>query len=254
MLSIYLYQMNNQKFNLEPTIEDQIDIFVIPGIGGPRDGLKPIQSLPEWVTKKLDLFLDYYHQSTKSNLPVIVLSAGTIHRSGELDINGRNFNECTAMGLYLKSHGFDTDLIYEENTSYDTIGNAFFLRSIHSDIRKWFKMMVVVNQFHYLRLKTIFDWVFALSNNGVKSQYQLFYLILPDNQVSQIEIIQARINREKLCLEQIQQTISKLNITNLSELHRWLFSEHRAYAFKFKSELVLNYRTSELDRNCLASY
>ena len=54
--------------------------------------------------------------------------------------------ESTSSAAYLsKKHNIQSN-VYLETTSYDTIGNAFFARTSHTDIVKWRKLVVVTNE------------------------------------------------------------------------------------------------------------
>lgn len=229
------------------------DAIVIPGAGGPRDGLDPLNSLPEWVERKLSSFAKQYLEQ-QSATPIITLSAGTYHKPGSLDCNGRNFNEATGMTLYLEHLGVPIEQIYEELASYDTVGNAFFLRLIHTSIRNWNKLLIIVNQFHYPRLKLIFDWIFGISDN--KQIYHLEYSYYPDNLLKSQKIINARWVRECSSLVEMKQRIKNLKINNLLELHQWIFQSHDLYRAKNRKQLVMVPKKNELniDPDCIDSY
>lgn len=228
------------------------DVIIVPGAGGPRDGMNPINTLPEWVSVKLDYLINLY-KKYQFDYPIILLSAGTIHKPGSLDINGRNSNESTGMLLYLESRGIKPELLYDETSSYDTIGNGYFLRTIHTDVMKWSRMLIIVNEFHYKRLSIIFNWIFSLPGYS-NTKYQLYYLIIPDNLVTDNQTIIARKNRENQSTLTIIENIKKSNISNMTDLHQWMYSEHKLYSAKHKKELVLKKYDFEMNNICLKSY
>lgn len=242
----------SQIVNFDNINQYIFDAVVVPGAGGPRDGCNPIETLPEWVSLKLDNLVKLYDKY-QYNYPIILLSAGTVHKPGSLDVNGRNFNESTGMLLYLESKGINPNLLYDENSSYDTIGNGYFLRTIHTDVMKWYKLLIVVNEFHYNRLSIIFNWIFSLPNKN-NSKYQIYYLIIPDNLVTDNQTIFARKDREYQSTMNIIENINKSNVTNMSDLHQWIYSQHKLYSAKYKKELVLKKYNYEMDTKCLKSY
>jgi hypothetical protein len=217
--------------------------IIIPGIGGPRNGKDPINSLPLWATDKLNIAIKVWNDD--KTIPIVLLSAGTCHKVGEPDINGRPIHECTAMALYLQSKGVNMKYVFEEDASYDTVGNAFFLRIIHTDLNEWFDLDVIVNEFHYLRLKCIFDWIFG---NGL---YKLNYIICKD---PKDDVIEARKIKEAESLQTIQKIIKHVNSKSLKDIHTWLFSEHRLYASKYKIISLTDKIELNIDKRITASY
>jgi hypothetical protein len=233
-----------------PISFDHYDAIVIPGAGGPRDGLRPAETLPEWVAMKLDCFYDRWSVE-RPKTPTVVISAGTYHKAGALDANGRNSQESTSMTLYLEKRGFDLAQLYEENSSYDTVGNAFFLRAIHTDVRRWRRLLVIVNEFHLERLKLIFDWVFSLAPI---QDYEISYAYLPDEKLGDNPAIRARIDRERQSFEAMRDRIDRLKLTTLSELHHWLHREHDLYSATNRKNLVLKKKPVLVSDDCLRSY
>ena len=251
MHKCYLFDERQQK-DL-PSLNNY-DAIVIPGAGGPRDGQQIIESLPVWITAKLDACVSLVSSDKQTNLaspspsletPIVLLSAGTYHKTPVKDVNGRDVHESTAMSLYLQQKMLNPKFIYEENTSYDTVGNAYFLRAVHTDVREWHRLLVIVNEFHYPRLSLIFDWIFKLKNNSgtPAAVYQIDYLIYPDKSLP-IEIesqIKHRIIRERASYESMQKRIndSNVNITSFKEFHQWMFETHDNYRSSNKTNLVL---------------
>ena len=86
-----------------------------------------------------------------------------------------------------------------ETTSYDTISNAYFARSSHTDVIGWKRLLVVTNAFYMPRIKVIFYCVFGLSSStsttkrgdGGKNNYHVFYLDCPNTGMTK-EVVEAR--------------------------------------------------------------
>lgn len=250
--------------------------IVIPGAGGPRDADDPAESLPEWTKIRLDWVIRIYGNS---DVPVVVLSSGTYHKSGVLDKNSKNWSECTAMAMYLRDHKFDIRRVYEENLSYDTIGNAFFFRTTHAQLRDWSSLLVVVNEFHYPRVKAIFDWIFGLpwsppveTDSKVKAaiewifgisttvstetKWYIDYHVIPDSDLNPelASVIKARKEREQRSLKQLQETVREIDAKSMVDVHEWLFSKHDLYSSGSKIKLSTDPRPPMTDTDCLNSY
>jgi len=239
-----------------PQFQDY-DAIIIPGAGGPRNGLDPMNSLPEWITRKLDLLCQVYNNECL--VPILLLSAGTAHKAGELDINGRNSSESISMALYLETNGINPENMIIENTSFDTVGNAYFLRTMHTDIRNWKKLLVLVNEFHEPRLKLIFDWIFHLPNLNEHQEnfakYEIQTWVLPDSACSDSETLHSRFLKERESYLSMQQRINDLQLKNLSEFHAWLFREHNLYNTTNKKNLILRKNVlASSDAKCINSY
>ena len=100
----------------------QFDAVLIPG-----GGLTPSGELTPFVRARLDRALahsaDFY----------IALSAGTTHLPPPLDARGYPIPESIPAAQYLHERGVPRGRILIETSSYETIGNAFFTRTIHAD-------------------------------------------------------------------------------------------------------------------------
>lgn len=232
---------------------DDYDAIIVPGLGGPRDQTAITSSLPIWVRAKLDTLIKLYKEQD-SQVPIVTLSAGSYHTSPVYDKTGRPILECTAMALYLQSAGLTN--IYEETASYDTVGNAFYLRSIHCEPRQWRKLLIVVNDFHQARVKIIFDWIFGLGQLTSK-EYCLDYWTIPlDDDIDQVtkEIIESRKIRETTSIKFISNKIIQLNLTSWGQFHQWFFNEHDLYRSNNRACLIGGDYGVKLEEKCRQSY
>lgn len=80
-----------------------------------------------------------------STLPILCLSAGTAHMPQLLAVDGLPIWEATSSAAYLQQH-YELDHLFVETTSYDTIGNAFFARTSHTDLAGWRRLLIVTNE------------------------------------------------------------------------------------------------------------
>jgi uncharacterized SAM-binding protein YcdF (DUF218 family) len=190
------------------------DAVLIPG-----GGLTPSGELTPFVRARLDRALahsaDFY----------IALSAGTTHLPPPLDARGYPVVEAIPAAQYLQERGIPQRRILVESSSYDTIGNAFFTRTIHTDPRGLSRLLIVNSRFHMPRTEAIFRWVFgAAPGRG----YDLSFEPTEDIGLSP-EALEARAERERSSLVAVRSLASSL--ATLSGIHQWLFSEHGAYAW-----------------------
>jgi len=150
------------------------------------------------------------------------LSAGTPYRPSPVDERGFPIFEARAGAGYLERRGVDPRRILIEESSYDTIGNAYFSRVIHIVPRAFRRVLVVTSAFHLARTEAVFRWVYALDGPCCTVEFES----VPDIGIEP-EALDARVAKERTSLESFQRISA--GIGALAELHRWLFTEHAAY-------------------------
>lgn len=95
----------------------------------------------------------------------VTLSLGTPHKPIP-EIDGHSITEAGAAARYLIERGVRATHILEENSSLDTIGNAFYLRITHLQflLQRYERLQVrvITNRFHFARTKSIFEHILAL--------------------------------------------------------------------------------------------
>jgi hypothetical protein len=191
---------------------DTLDAILVPG-----GGLRPDGSPTEWVRHRLD-----HAVRRRTREPIIALSAGTTHKAPPLDRDGFPVFESVAAAQYLADRGVPPDSILFETSSYDTIGNAYFARTIHTDPRGLHRLLIITSEFHLSRVRAIFEWVFSLSDPG----YQLEFEQVPNVGIDDSSLA-ARRRRERDSLANLDALTRSMR--ELPELHRWLFTRHAAY-------------------------
>ncbi len=178
----------------------------------------------------------------KRDLPILCLSAGTAHLPQLLSADGLPIWESTACASYILSKNSnvastDTILpasIYVETSSYDTIGNAYFARTSHTEFNGWRKLLIVTNEFHMSRTVKIFDWVFSVpveatsitSGLNQLSTYDLYYLESPNAGMAS-EVVAARKEREASSSKSVDFLAKKYS--TLREVYEFLTQEHSLY-------------------------
>lgn len=97
----------------------------------PGGGLTPTGGIPPHVQLRLDKGAELYRAAPRAK--IITLSAGTPHKPNPVDKGGFPVYEAAAGAAYLIRKGIPAGDVLEENLSLDTIGNAYFLRTLHMD-------------------------------------------------------------------------------------------------------------------------
>ncbi len=183
--------------------------------GGVRNG----GELPEWARRRLERARELH-----SGEYLILLSAGTTYRPPPLDKHGFPIYESVAGARYLAATGVPPDRILTETHSYDTVGNAFFARAIHTDPMGIRDLLVITSQFHMPRSKAIFDWMFSLQPNP---GYRLSYESVSDAGLDPAAH-QIRTEKEARSLLGFREHWQPL--TTLAEAHHRIFTKHGAYS------------------------
>ena len=191
----------NSPDELPTSLVKTLDAIFVLGGGQPESIDRP----PIYVSRRCDDGAQVVQRhseltgNTHETLPILCLSAGTAHLPQLVSPDGLPIWESTSCATYLKQeHGLDKN-VYVETTSYDTIGNAYFARTTHSDVTGWRDILVITNTFHIERSKAIFDWIFVEVDKGKKKRkdrYKMHYLASPNVGLSE-EAVAARVEKER---------------------------------------------------------
>lgn len=139
-------------------------------------------------------------------------------------LTGKPLEESAVYAKYLKEvGGIPYSHIYIENTSMDTIGNAYFTKILFTDILHLYNLLIITSDFHLRRVQLICDWIFGLSYTN---KYKLTYLGTDDSSLHSC-ILELRKQKERERIIALKQLIP--TITTLEEFHSWLYSKHSAY-------------------------
>lgn len=198
------------------------DAILIPGGGLTRTG-----ELTPFVQARLDRAL------THSADLYIPLSAGTPHTPPPLDNLGYPIFESIPAAQYLHAGGIPAERIVVEACSYDTIGNAFFARTVHTDPRGLRRLLIVNSEFHMPRTEAIFAWIFGAEGNTGTAPYELTFETTPNTGISP-DALAARAAREQASLTEVKRIAAELR--TLAEIHGWVFTQHAAYAWSRRDE------------------
>lgn len=202
----------------------RFDAVLVPG-GGVREG----GELPAWVKARLDKAREVAGGSY-----IITLTAGTTHKAPPLDRDGMPLLESVCGAQYLVQSGYPAQFVLTETASYDTIGNAYFARTIHTDPAGWRKLLIVNSEFHMPRTEIVFRWMFGLA--PVQGAYELTFLPVADAGMDS-NVLAARRKKEEEAMERLRNLTGRYR--TLAAVHKWLFSEHSAYSVADRSTRVL---------------
>lgn len=216
--------------DIEPSFAASLDAIIVLGGGAPNG----ISSPPIWTATRCDYAAKVFDLAQsfmpKTNLPAILtLSAGTAHVPQFLSRDGLPVWESTSSAAYIMDHykSIPPSNIYVETSSYDTISNAFFTRTSHTDIAEWKNILAITNVFHMSRSKVIFDWIFSMDIDK-ENAYTLNYLACPDTGLTP-GILEARNNHELRQRTNIEKNLIP-RMKNLREVWHFLTHEHDFYS------------------------
>merc|ERR1712113_1043187 len=93
---------------------------------------------------------------------IITMCEGIRHGPYDPDARRSDLVEAQLSAQYLIKAGVPVEDVITDDLSLDLIGNAYFLRTTHTDVVKARNLVVVTNEFHAVRTKAIFVKVFSL--------------------------------------------------------------------------------------------
>jgi hypothetical protein len=175
---IQLSSSTQPSWNCADFVEN-IHVIMVLGGGVPESVNDP----PLYVKERCKVAADIFHSFSSTPPNILALSAGTAHLPQLLSHDGLPIWESTASAAYLMNTlGIDKDHVFVETSSYDTISNAFFARTLFTDIMGWKNVIVITSEFHMDRTRAIFDWIFGVQDerSNYDSSYKLYYVATPD--------------------------------------------------------------------------
>ena len=144
-----------------------------------------------------------------------------------------------------------------QTCSYDTIGNAYFARTCHTDVAGWRRLLVITSDFHMDRSSAIFDWIFGVDSEAAQSQgagpYVLAYHATPDVGLD-ADGVGARAEREARSARNVRTKLAPAH-SSLKAIHAFLTSKHDLYtADKLVGRACALPGEGVADQNLLKSY
>jgi len=202
-------------------VPKRIDAIFVLGGGAPKSLYEP----PVYVQRRCDdAAAIRFWNAKEEEIPILTISAGTAHLPQLLSNEGLPVWESTSSAAYLQKQHNIVSNVYVETTSYDTIGNAFFARINHADIVGWRKIIIITNEFHIVRTKAIFDWIFGVGkNNG----YELYYFSSKNVGLEE-EALEARKEHEERSAINVSQKLAPQYQT-MKEVWSFINKNHDLY-------------------------
>ena len=144
----------------------------------------------------------------------------------------------------------DASHLLEESVSLETVGNAYFSRVMHTDVRALRRLVVVNNRFHMARTRAVFDHVFRVPprDGAPEAEYEIEYIEVEDRLPK--DVLEARVEKEAVATPKFAAGGAWRAATpTLRELHAWIHMENTAYA-----SVRLREQRKPIDPELLKSY
>lgn len=135
------------------------DALVVAGGGQTPTGPSPHVVLR--LQKALEIFF-----AQEPRPFIITPGRGTWHKLGPRDERGFEFHEAAMNADWLIERGVPQEMVLEENSSMETVGNAFFVRVLHADVLELEHLAVINNGWHMTRTQDIFSHVFSVPSRA----------------------------------------------------------------------------------------
>mmetsp|Transcript_2414 Transcript_2414/g.7530 ORF Transcript_2414/g.7530 Transcript_2414/m.7530 type:complete len:249 (-) Transcript_2414:151-897(-) len=206
------------------------DDAIIVLAGGVGDNGVPHEAVMRRLRRAAEL---YAAQAAAGSRPGIVCNGGgTTHKPKWVDANGYAVPEAALMGKQLEAMGVRAEDIYVEGYSDDTIGNAFFARVMHIDVRPdWSRLRIITSEFQMKRTQAIYDWVFKELQPLPAQGREVTYDTVDDVGAMPAHALRRRRDKEEASLRAFVSG-DLVKLTRLSQLHDFLFRRHSGYTWR----------------------
>ena len=199
--------------------------IVIPA-GGQSEG-----GPPPHVLARLERAVAIFKMSAEPKPFVITTAWGTPHKPCPHDVAGFERHEAADNAQYLLQRGVPAERLLEESVSLETVGNAYFTRLLHTDVRALRRLAIVNNHFHMERTRHVFGHVFAVPprEGEPPATYELDFVEVEDRLPE--DVLKARLQKEAVAVPKFAPGGPWQEATRtLRELHDWVHQENSAYA------------------------
>lgn len=180
-------------------MDDPFDVAIVLGGGVTKNG-----TLPVHATNRVSVAENLFRQGCVRN--ILLSGKGW----------GSTLTEAEAMKRALVEKGVERKILLLEELSKDTIGNAYFSRTLHLEPRGWSRVCVITSQFHLARARQIFDWILG-------DTYILEYIPASDEGMDEKKLY-ARHTIEEVAMQYFKdEVMSSIQRGNLEQMHQYLF-------------------------------
>ena len=188
---------------------------------------------PPHVLARLQRAAQLYFDSPAPKPYIITTAWGTPHKPCPHDAAGFERHEAADNARWLVGAGVPPSHVLEESTSLETVGNAFFVRVLHTDVRGLRRLAVVNNRFHMPRARAVFEHVFGIPPHpgAPATAYELDFVEV-DDRLSDT-VLAVRREKEAASLPRFVDGGPWRRATpTLRDMHNWVHQENTAYATK----------------------
>ena len=228
--SLFFFAMGSpkapsQQSPVDPPSAGGYHAILIPAGGQTEDGPPP------HVLARLERAVAIYRMSAEPKPFVITTAWGTPHKPCPQDAAGFERHEAQDNAKYLLDRGVDATRLLEESVSLETVGNAYFARVMHTDVRALRRIVIINNRFHMPRTRAVFGHVFRVPprEGEPDAAYDLEYVEVEDRLPS--DVLEARLEKEEKALPKFSKGGPWQSATpTLRDLHDWVHMENSAYA------------------------
>jgi len=233
------------SYTMSPTIDSNLKSIVVLGGGLTEDGGVPVHT-----KLRLEKAVELYHKFNEKAI-IFTLSGGTPHKPNPVDKLGFPYLESSSASIELIKMGIPASNIQEEAFTVDTIGNAYYFRTVHAEYCDNNDIYIITNNWHMPRSQEIFSYVFNLpySNKNPRNNRKFNLHFEPVDDGLDEEISKARRKREAESLKTFNEKTKK-EFTSMQQFHDWIFTKHVAYA-AIRHTIP---RNQNLDKETLKTY
>ncbi|KAL1511937.1 hypothetical protein AB1Y20_005217 [Prymnesium parvum] len=229
---------------VEPPRTGGFHAIVVPAGGQHEEGP------PAHVLARLERAVQLYRMAPDPKPFVITTAWGTPHKPCPHDAAGFERHEAQDNAHWLLRHGIPPEALLEESVSLETVGNAFFTRVMHTDVRSLRRLAVINNRFHMPRTRAVFEHVFRVPprDGEPMTNYEIEFIEVDDRLPR--DALSVREEKERTALPKFLPGGPWQTTTpHLRAMHEWLYQENTAYATK-----RLNNERKPIDPALLKSY
>jgi uncharacterized SAM-binding protein YcdF (DUF218 family) len=185
------------------------DVIIVLGGGIEHDG-----SLPEIARARTDRAVDLY---TRGIAPRLLFSG----RCGLKEPPVAPISEAAAMADRAMALGVPGENIHLEETSRDTIGNAYFTRTCFVEPNGWTRLRIVTSDFHVPRAAMVFERILGVT-------YDISFTVVPTHATPQARAALAR--EETAIMTVLQEWLNRIDGVDPAAIEKLIRDEHPGYA------------------------
>ena len=189
-------------------------------------GLTAEGKLPEWVHLRILKGIEIAKSVTN---PTVIFSSNYTLNKPPILQDGFPKSEAVEMARVFQRYADFKYCPLIENSSHDTIGSAFYVRSLLLNNDEKRDLLLVTSDFHMDRAAYIYQKVLSLEPpfNRVS--------LIPAATISNTQLLERR-DKEKKAGEKVKKTLDGFN--TVQQFRDWLFCEHSNYNVEFCSRNI----------------